>query len=640
MGRASSTMAVFCAGAGALGWVMVAGLVLPGSAAWAQVAAKAVKAATPLVLKGDTTCRPGDLDCNPCASDVRGQFSKLSMVGWREGTWTFERDQRYAPDERRAGDALRTSTTFEKYHIQGFVRTNSSEYPYAGTHSAEEPEKGSIFFVGKDGRLKAIDESRHHHPSGVAVLGDAIFVAEGKDVHWLRVSAAGQEQQQRWRVPDTDPAKVGLAKAGGGLGLAKLRDGTTLLVVTSPGSGFRATDLTEKAREDDALLRHTRLYHVEGNPAAPVDPGVTFLGEFEHPFGPGRCEADMEQSGELCYPKCPGGYRGVGPVCWQSCRSGYADDGVTCRKDPVITARSSYGRGVGKPLGCSSDEEKDGALCYPKCKAGYAGEGPVCWQRCPEGFRNDGAYCRKPEAYGRGTGHSKKKCEDQHGDGSCEKDGLLWYPKCRTGFHNVGCCVCSPNCTDGMNDIGVSCQKKSDPRGVGKALHACDSDEEKDGALCYPRCKTGYSGSGPLCWATCAAGFVNDGATCRKPGDIYAKKSATRGVGKILERKQPIAYSENLSLVTECSTGDLYTVHTTGTYGLVGSGFWRLSRIDGDAAAPRLTHIAIREQPQRERNCHHRSSATVTVSPAGKLEFLCSERNVQTETFNFLTSAP
>ncbi len=29
---------------------------------------------------------------------------------------------------------------------------------------------------------------------------------------------------------------------------------------------------------------------------------------------------------------------------------------------------------------CDENEEKDGALCYPKCISGYKGVGPVCWE--------------------------------------------------------------------------------------------------------------------------------------------------------------------------------------------------------------------------------------------------------------------
>ena len=127
------------------------------------------------------------------------------------------------------------------------------------------------------------------------------------------------------------------------------------------------------------------------------------------------------------------------------------------------------GRGVGKPIStCPADKEKDGALCYPFCRDGYNGVGPVCWQNCPDEFRNDGAFCYKPKSYGRGAG-SIHECDN------CEKWGALWYPKCRDNFHNVGCCVCSPDCPSGMTDIGISCSKDSYGRTAGTPL-TCKSD--------------------------------------------------------------------------------------------------------------------------------------------------------------------
>ena len=42
--------------------------------------------------------------------------------------------------------------------------------------------------------------------------------------------------------------------------------------------------------------------------------------------------------------------------------------------------KDAYGRGVGYVIDtCAPDLEKNGALCYPKCKDGYYGVGPVCW---------------------------------------------------------------------------------------------------------------------------------------------------------------------------------------------------------------------------------------------------------------------
>lgn len=183
-----------------------------------------------------------------------------------------------------------------------------------------------------------------------------------------------------------------------------------------------------------------------------------------------------------------------------------------CAGENLNPIPASYGRGVGEPLRCASGEDYDAGLCYSKCPAGFNGVGPVCWQPCPSGFRDDGVSCAKPAAYGRGAGYPWQfgdgvndsgmfsRCEKDHGRGRCEKDGAIVYPKCRAGFHKVGCCICSPNCPSGMTDAGVTCTKQTQTRGVGKPIHACPDSMDKDGALCYPKCRDGFTGVGPVCW--------------------------------------------------------------------------------------------------------------------------------------------
>ncbi len=252
-----------------------------------------------------------------------------------------------------------------------------------------------------------------------------------------------------------------------------------------------------------------------------------------------KCWSGAEKDGLFCYKKCKAGYNGRGPVCWKRCPSGYKNDGATCRKNPIIKKRASYGRGVGKPMGCGSDREKDGALCYKKCKSSYNGVGPVCWQRCPSGYKNDGAFCRKPvhifgkKSYGRGRGTVlRKNCK-----GDCEKDAGLWYKKCKTDYNGRGP-VCWQRCPSSYKNDGATCRRKGDVfakksygRGAGKPLNSCPSSQEKDAGLCYKKCKTGYKGVGPVCWGSCPKDYVNDGATCRKRGKIIAKKKYGRGAG-------------------------------------------------------------------------------------------------------------
>lgn len=187
--------------------------------------------------------------------------------------------------------------------------------------------------------------------------------------------------------------------------------------------------------------------------------------------------------------------------------------------------RQSYGRGAGEIAGaCPPGTEKDGALCYPLPQKGYKGVGPVCWQSCPSGFRDDGAFCAKPAAYGRGSGYAawnEEKCKNENPTLGCEKNGAMWYPKCQQGFVAVGCCICSPQCPpDFGTDIGVSCTKKTYTRGAGTILE-CPPGLIRDetggpAGLCYPKCRPGFHGVGPVCWQDCDPNWVGCAAACSK----------------------------------------------------------------------------------------------------------------------------
>ncbi|EAR92672.1 hypothetical protein TTHERM_00320180 (macronuclear) [Tetrahymena thermophila SB210] len=130
--------------------------------------------------------------------------------------------------------------------------------------------------------------------------------------------------------------------------------------------------------------------------------------------------------------------------------------------------------------------EQYGAIMYPKCDDGFYNVGCcLCESQCPPGFRDDGLFCAKPEAYGRGVGYpwkfgddlnlnnALKRCESENSQG-CEQNGLIIYPKCRQGFHSFGCCICSPDCPSGTTDIGVSCTKPVYGRGFGYPIYYDD----------------------------------------------------------------------------------------------------------------------------------------------------------------------
>ncbi|CAF1243091.1 unnamed protein product [Rotaria sp. Silwood1] len=151
-----------------------------------------------------------------------------------------------------------------------------------------------------------------------------------------------------------------------------------------------------------------------------------------------------------------------------------------------------------------------------------------CAKGCPAEYTDDGvATCIKPKSYGRGTGYPWKfgdgfndhgmyeRCEADHGARNCEKSGAIVYPKCKSGFQSAGCCICSPQCPEGMNDIGISCGKSTYGRGVGASRLQCPDDKEQDAGLCYPKCQDGLNGVGPVCWQSCPASTpVSCGLIC------------------------------------------------------------------------------------------------------------------------------
>jgi hypothetical protein len=239
----------------------------------------------------------------------------------------------------------------------------------------------------------------------------------------------------------------------------------------------------------------------------------------------GNCSTGEEYDAGLCYTACNAGYEGVGPVCFGICPPNTSDAGAVCIKH-------SYIRGVGTIPICPPDTYESGALCYPTCSTGFTGNGPVCWGICPPDFPDFAGFCGKPNtSYGRGAGHlTEEGCRTsgEHGAAlnGCEYYYGLWYPVCDQGFHNVACCICSPDCPPGFTDNGATCYKPSYPNGVGKIPEACPTGKENDAGLCYDICQDGYTGFAASCFAVCSGQTTDTGTQCQK-------NSYGRGVGTI-----------------------------------------------------------------------------------------------------------
>lgn len=110
-----------------------------------------------------------------------------------------------------------------------------------------------------------------------------------------------------------------------------------------------------------------------------------------------RCAAGYYGVGPVCWQRCKPGYTDHGATCFKHIFDFYG--------------KPTYGRGAGVAVSvCAAGLERNGALCYPRCAIGFLGSGPVCFQQCPIGYKNDGAFCRKDAivfatpSYGRGAG--------------------------------------------------------------------------------------------------------------------------------------------------------------------------------------------------------------------------------------------
>lgn len=87
--------------------------------------------------------------------------------------------------------------------------------------------------------------------------------------------------------------------------------------------------------------------------------------------------------------------------------------------------------------------------------------------------------------------------------------------------------------------------------------------------------------------------------------------------------------NENLSLITECETGQIYGIHTSGDWSQSGWGFWRVSRLEYGPNAPRFRALDSYYEGQNEGDCHLRSSATAYADSAGVISTYCHQRDVR-----------
>jgi hypothetical protein len=63
-----------------------------------------------------------------------------------------------------------------------------------------------------------------------------------------------------------------------------------------------------------------------------------------------ECAFNEEREGNICYPRCKSGYAGDGDECVQVCPSNSQDYGNKCLMGPAVVLKKFYSRGIGRPV--------------------------------------------------------------------------------------------------------------------------------------------------------------------------------------------------------------------------------------------------------------------------------------------------
>ena len=163
---------------------------------------------------------------------------------------------------------------------------------------------------------------------------------------------------------------------------------------------------------------------------------------------------------------------------------------------------------------CSHEHELANDLCYPICQEGYEGVIDNCWSKCPTsaGFKSNGTFCQKPKGVGRGIG-SQNRCN------GCEKWGIRWFPQCPVDHHTESGLMCSPDCPQGMADLGQQCQKIAFSRADESQPMICPHGMEQEDYMCYEPCGENQTGSHNVCWGQCPKGTEQCGVLCLGHGE-------------------------------------------------------------------------------------------------------------------------
>ncbi len=166
---------------------------------------------------------------NNCVNNVQQQFKQAKTNGltWTQYPWSFNWDKPYEPNGTKPSEFM---DNYLYKHVQGFVKTNSSKYPFVGTHS--DDNEGGVFVIQRKNSGSLVLSSLHlagtWHPSGIQVIGKYVVYGASGDLVFKDMESNNQSVDIRLSLGSE-------FKYGGGLGIVKQSDGSYLAIMTGPG---------------------------------------------------------------------------------------------------------------------------------------------------------------------------------------------------------------------------------------------------------------------------------------------------------------------------------------------------------------------------------------------------------------------
>ena len=242
------------------------------------------------------------------------------------------------------------------------------------------------------------------------------------------------------------------------------------------------------------------------------------------------------------YQPCPSG--SVNPTQWLAANAG----------DKLDLPFKNAIEGLGNMnltcfgVSCGADEDKDGGLCYPKCKPGYSGKVGVCIKDCPPGWDRTGGplglTCARqcPDGFGKLDDVScKVPTRDRDiKPAAVDKCDVGVAATCPVGWTTTVAGpggMCQQPCPAGQKNIGGVCYSQEVGVLTKPATSSCPNGGTNIGAICSKpaKCEGGYDERNiGCCWIKCSTAKTwNAFKNCSKDESYGSTYSCPAGYDKL-----------------------------------------------------------------------------------------------------------